>query len=226
MRSRSASLDTSPRMAYTLRPICLTAASSSSCRRPVMNTSAPSSTKRFAAANPMPVLPPVTTATFPLSFPMIHLPFARRDKARLQGDDAHALRQRHPVNAARRASREPSAWRRPSAAQSFGAGARRLPRARPCRRRRADEALADPGTCTKCAASHVRTACTEHRELCRSELLSPAPRQVGRGVPDARVEGPPRRAAHGRVRGVCGAESLAMIGGRFRHLSSYCLRAP
>ena len=43
--------------------------------RPAMNTWAPSSTNRFAAANPIPLLPPVTTATFPSSFPMIQPTF-------------------------------------------------------------------------------------------------------------------------------------------------------
>jgi hypothetical protein len=40
----------------------------------VMKTYAPSATNRLAVANPMPLLPPVTTATFPSNFPMISLP--------------------------------------------------------------------------------------------------------------------------------------------------------
>ena len=52
-------------------PRVATAASSSACRRPKMNTKAPSSMKRFAAARPIPVAPPVMTATFPSSFPII-----------------------------------------------------------------------------------------------------------------------------------------------------------
>src|SRR5579872_5941617 len=36
-----------------------------------MKTRAPSSMKRFAAARPMPVAPPVMTATFPSSFPIV-----------------------------------------------------------------------------------------------------------------------------------------------------------
>src|SRR5579862_1234181 len=52
------------------RPICFTAASSSFCRRPVMNTYAPSATKRLAVSNPIPLLPPVTTATLPDNLPM------------------------------------------------------------------------------------------------------------------------------------------------------------
>src|ERR1700722_20384824 len=41
-----------------------------------MKTKAPSLMKRFAAARPMPVAPPVITATFPSSFPII-TPFGR-----------------------------------------------------------------------------------------------------------------------------------------------------
>src|ERR1700674_1022407 len=48
-----------------------TAASSPACRRPVMKTYAPSATNRFAVARPMPLFPPVTTATLPSSFPLI-----------------------------------------------------------------------------------------------------------------------------------------------------------
>src|SRR5580704_10572050 len=35
-----------------------------------MNTKAPSSTNRFAVAKPIPVVPPVTTATFPCNLPI------------------------------------------------------------------------------------------------------------------------------------------------------------
>src|SRR5258707_10222535 len=38
-----------------------------SWRRPVMTTCAPSATKRMAVARPIPLLPPVTTATLPSS---------------------------------------------------------------------------------------------------------------------------------------------------------------
>src|ERR1700733_10300480 len=41
---------------------------SSFSRRPVITTCAPSSTKRLAVANPIPLLPPVMTATLPSSF--------------------------------------------------------------------------------------------------------------------------------------------------------------
>ena len=44
-------------------PISLTASASSSCRRPVMYTCAPSMAKSFAVARPMPSLPPVITTT-------------------------------------------------------------------------------------------------------------------------------------------------------------------
>jgi hypothetical protein len=39
-------------------------------RASVTKTYAPSATSRFAVARPMPLLPPVTTATFPSSSPM------------------------------------------------------------------------------------------------------------------------------------------------------------
>jgi hypothetical protein len=55
--SRNASFGTSPRTTVTLRPMCLTAASSSACRRPMMKTYAPSATNRSAVARPMPLLP-------------------------------------------------------------------------------------------------------------------------------------------------------------------------
>src|SRR5471032_1325012 len=41
---------------------------SSFSRRPVITTCAPSSTKRLAVANPIPLLPPVMTAILPSSF--------------------------------------------------------------------------------------------------------------------------------------------------------------
>src|SRR5882762_11338754 len=52
-------------MPVTSLPIAFTASSSSLWRRPVMKTRAPSSTKSFAIARPIPSVPPVTTATFP-----------------------------------------------------------------------------------------------------------------------------------------------------------------
>src|ERR1700735_1750713 len=52
-------------------PISFTAASSSDWRRQVRKTYAPSATNRFAVARPMPLFPPVTTATLPSSFPLI-----------------------------------------------------------------------------------------------------------------------------------------------------------
>src|SRR5580692_2408261 len=47
---------------------------SSFSRRPVITTWAPSSTKRLAVAKPIPLLPPVMTATLPSSFFMIFYP--------------------------------------------------------------------------------------------------------------------------------------------------------
>src|ERR1700731_4191321 len=44
-------------------------------RRPVITTCAPSSTKRLAVARPIPLLPPVMTATLPSSVFMIFFPF-------------------------------------------------------------------------------------------------------------------------------------------------------
>src|SRR5262249_5961861 len=67
-RSRSARCETSPCTPVTCLPTCLTASSSSAWRRPVMKTWAPSATKRRAVARPMPLLPPVMTATLPSSF--------------------------------------------------------------------------------------------------------------------------------------------------------------
>src|SRR5229473_5057184 len=64
-RSRSSILVTSPWMPVTLSPIAFTASSSSLWRRPVMKTQAPSLTKSFAMARPIPSVPPVMTATFP-----------------------------------------------------------------------------------------------------------------------------------------------------------------
>ena len=67
----SASFDMSARTPLTRPPIVLTAASSSSWRRPVMNTDAPSAAKRLAVARPMPLVPPVTTTTLFSNLPVI-----------------------------------------------------------------------------------------------------------------------------------------------------------
>src|SRR5277367_1748661 len=64
-RSRSSRSPASPATATALGPICATASASASSRRPVMNTWAPSAAKRRAVASPMPLLPPVITATLP-----------------------------------------------------------------------------------------------------------------------------------------------------------------
>src|SRR5260370_32657571 len=76
-RSRSPRFDTSPRPPVTFRPISATAAANSGSRRPVMKTYAPSFTNCFAVARPMPLFPPVTSATFPSSLPMVVLLGAR-----------------------------------------------------------------------------------------------------------------------------------------------------
>src|SRR6267154_438624 len=65
-------------MPETLLPIVFTASSSSFWRRPVMKTYAPSLTKSFAVANPIPSVPPVTTATLPSSFLGIVFPCSCR----------------------------------------------------------------------------------------------------------------------------------------------------
>src|SRR6266853_5956626 len=60
-------------MPETLLPIAFTASSSSFWRLPVTKTYAPSLTKSFAVANPIPSVPPVTTAILPSSFLVICL---------------------------------------------------------------------------------------------------------------------------------------------------------
>src|SRR6266545_4023716 len=55
----------------TCCPLSFAAASSSRCRRPVMKTCAPSATNRCAVARPMPLVPPVMTATLPANFRMM-----------------------------------------------------------------------------------------------------------------------------------------------------------
>src|SRR5580658_6900915 len=66
----SCRLETSPRTPTTLLPRAFTAPSSSFWRRPVIKTKAPSSTKRFAMAKPIPMVPPVITAIFPCNLLM------------------------------------------------------------------------------------------------------------------------------------------------------------
>src|SRR6266481_7332729 len=68
----------SPLMPETLLPIVFTASSSSFWRRPVMKTYAPSLTKSFAVANPIPSVPPVMTATLPSSLLGIVFPCSCR----------------------------------------------------------------------------------------------------------------------------------------------------
>src|SRR5258705_2044334 len=57
-----------------------------------MKTQAPSSTNRFAVAKPIPVVPPVTTATFPCNLPIIVSPFADESRRRSSyGPDGRLL---------------------------------------------------------------------------------------------------------------------------------------
>src|SRR5579871_6546940 len=58
----------SPVTVVTFLPIKAAASFNSFSRRPVITTCAPSSTKRLAVAKPIPLLPPVMTATLPSSF--------------------------------------------------------------------------------------------------------------------------------------------------------------
>src|ERR1700689_3796602 len=51
--------------------MALTASSSFSCRRPVMNTYAPSSTNNFAVARAIPDVAAVITATLPSNLPIL-----------------------------------------------------------------------------------------------------------------------------------------------------------
>src|SRR6266850_3525472 len=62
--------DTSPCTPVTCLPISCAAPASSGSRRPVMNTYAPSFANCFAAARPMPLLPPVMSAILPSSLPV------------------------------------------------------------------------------------------------------------------------------------------------------------
>src|SRR2546427_1104741 len=78
-------------MPETLLPIVFTASSSSFWRRPVMKTYAPSLTKSFAVANPIPSVPPVTTATLPSSFLGIVFPCSCRVLTNFQRSDSFVL---------------------------------------------------------------------------------------------------------------------------------------
>src|SRR6266550_6053968 len=83
--STSASLATSDCTATTPFPIVFTASSRVFRLRPEIATLAPSSCRRLAVASPMPLFPPVTTATFPSSLLMsisCHVEFRRLDEHR------------------------------------------------------------------------------------------------------------------------------------------------
>src|SRR5712664_3471174 len=86
-------------MPETLVPIAFTASSSSFWRRPVMKTYAPSLTKSLAEAKPIPVVPPVTTATLPCNLPIILTPARNREGRIFVGV---ALRADNPPTCAQR----------------------------------------------------------------------------------------------------------------------------
>src|SRR6266481_6250340 len=81
----------SPGTPETLLPIAFTASSSSFWRRPVIKTYAPSLTKSFAVANPIPSVPPVMTATLPSSFLGIVFPCSFRVLTNLPRSDSFVL---------------------------------------------------------------------------------------------------------------------------------------
>src|ERR1700758_3151643 len=72
--SKSSRFEESALTAVTWPLISFAAASNSASRRPVTKTYAPSLTKRWAVARPIPAVPPVTSAIFPSSFPDICFP--------------------------------------------------------------------------------------------------------------------------------------------------------
>src|SRR6267154_1706809 len=78
-------------MPETLLPIAFTASSSSFWRLPVTKTYAPSLTKSFAVANPIPSVPPVTTAVLPSSFLGIVFPCSCRVLTNFPGSDTFVL---------------------------------------------------------------------------------------------------------------------------------------
>ncbi len=72
-RSRSAASVTSPCTASQPAPINTIARSSSAWRRPVMTTWAPSVANRRGIARPIPPVPPVTIAVFPVRLDMFRV---------------------------------------------------------------------------------------------------------------------------------------------------------
>src|SRR5215472_8890 len=90
----------------TLLPISFTAVVSSGSRRPVMNTCAPSSTNRLAVANPVPLVPPVTSPIFPSSLPIfifLHVSRASRALCSLCSERYRLLRRIYAQRDSRRA---------------------------------------------------------------------------------------------------------------------------
>src|SRR2546429_2289409 len=93
--STSESLDTSAWTARTPLLTVFTASSSVFLFRPEMATRAPSSCRRFAVASPMPLFPPVTTATFPCNLLVLLILSSVALSAlleRLQGEEAVVTR--------------------------------------------------------------------------------------------------------------------------------------
>src|ERR1700687_1273230 len=72
-----------------------------------MKTKAPSSMKRFAAARPMPVAPPVITAVFPFSLFMSYV-LLERKQGTLTNDVKFVPRKLHPTE--RLICALPNAW--------------------------------------------------------------------------------------------------------------------
>src|SRR3954467_7875995 len=68
----------SPATVVTFVPMKAAASANSFSLRPVITTCAPSSTKRFAVAKPMPLLPPVMTAIFPANLRLLFIDFSSR----------------------------------------------------------------------------------------------------------------------------------------------------
>src|SRR6266404_5329573 len=87
----------------------LTAEANSFSRLPVMKTYAPSATKRFAVARPIPLVPPVTSAILPSSLPVffssvvIPCPFSAMSSSPIRSSFLFLSLPRHPLLDIRRA---------------------------------------------------------------------------------------------------------------------------
>src|SRR5580698_4767564 len=78
-----------------------------------MKTKAPSSTKRFAEARPMPVAPPVITAVFPFSLVMT-ASFLVRGRPREPGDGSAGVRRSVPKRAYQWCENDPAGRLKPA----------------------------------------------------------------------------------------------------------------